>query len=71
VNVIRLEQLRKENPQTVAVGCPFCMVMFEDAAKNTGVDTDVARKDVAELLLQSLPPRSGTAEDPAGAGSER
>lgn len=57
VNVIRLEQLRRAEPQTVAVGCPFCMVMFEDAAKNTGVDTTVARKDVAEILLQSLPER--------------
>jgi hypothetical protein len=28
--------------------------MFEDAAKNTGVDETLARKDVAELLLQSL-----------------
>ena len=54
VNVIRLEQLRKAEPTTVAVACPFCMVMFEDAAKNTGADEAVARKDVAELLLASL-----------------
>jgi Fe-S oxidoreductase/nitrate reductase gamma subunit len=59
VNVIRLEQLRKEEPQTLAVGCPFCMVMFEDAAKNTGVDETLARKDVAEILLQSLPQQPG------------
>ncbi|HEU4326002.1 MAG TPA: heterodisulfide reductase-related iron-sulfur binding cluster [Roseiflexaceae bacterium] len=58
VNVIRLEQLQKAKPDTVAVGCPFCMVMFEDAAKNTGVDETLARKDVAELLLQSLPPQA-------------
>jgi Fe-S oxidoreductase len=57
INVIRLEQLRKAEPDTVAVACPFCMVMFEDAAKNTGVDQTVARRDVAELLLQSLPPK--------------
>ncbi len=56
VNVIRLEQLRQPNPTTLAVACPFCMVMFEDAAKNTGVDETLARKDVAELLLQSLTP---------------
>jgi hypothetical protein len=31
------------------------MVMFEDAAKNAGVDETLARKDVAEILLQSLP----------------
>ncbi len=55
VNVIRLEQLRKAEPEIIAVACPFCMVMFEDATKNTGVDQTIARRDVAELLLQSLP----------------
>ena len=54
VNVIRLEQLTAEQPQTVAMGCPFCMVMFEDAAKNTGRDESVKRRDVAELLLESV-----------------
>jgi Fe-S oxidoreductase len=57
VNVIRLEQLRQPDPQVIAVACPFCMVMFEDAAKNTGVDQTIARRDVAEILLQSLPPK--------------
>jgi Fe-S oxidoreductase len=55
INVIRLEQIQKAAPTAVAVACPFCMVMFEDAAKNTGVDETLARKDVAELLLASLP----------------
>ena len=59
VNVIRLEQLRKPEPTTLAVACPFCMVMFEDAAKNTGVDESLKRRDVAELLLQSLGERTG------------
>lgn len=54
INVIRLEQLQKAEPQTLALACPYCMVMFEDAAKNTGVGETLARKDVAELLLQSL-----------------
>jgi Fe-S oxidoreductase len=56
INVIRLEQLQTEKPDTVAMGCPFCMVMFEDAAKNTGQGDTLGRKDVAELLLQSLGP---------------
>ncbi len=47
-------ELRKPEPTTIAVACPFCMVMFEDAAKNTGADEAVARRDVAELLLASL-----------------
>lgn len=55
INVIRLEQLQRAKPTTVAMGCPFCMVMFEDAAKNTGVGDTLHRKDVAELLLESLP----------------
>jgi Fe-S oxidoreductase len=59
INVIRLEQLTKEQPQTVAMGCPFCMVMFEDAAKNTGRDESLKRRDVAEILLESVTPPSG------------
>jgi Fe-S oxidoreductase len=62
INVIRLEQLREARPTTLALGCPFCMVMFEDAAKNTGVGDTLARKDVAELLLQSLGPAAPPAE---------
>lgn len=54
INYIRLEQLTKEQPQTLALGCPFCMVMFEDAAKNTGRDETLRRRDVAELLLESV-----------------
>ncbi len=61
VNVIRLEQIQKAQPQTLALACPYCMVMFEDAAKNTGVDETLARKDVAELLLQSLGPARAAA----------
>ena len=54
VNVIRLEQLQKDEPNTLALSCPFCMVMFDDAAKNTGVDETLPRKDIAELLLESV-----------------
>ena len=56
INVIRLEQLTANKPQTLALGCPFCMVMFEDAAKNTGRDESLRRRDVAELLLESVMP---------------
>lgn len=38
------------------MGCPFCMVMFNDAATNTGVGDTLGRKDVAELLLESTTP---------------
>ncbi len=64
VNVIRLEQIQQAQPTTVAMGCPFCMIMFEDAAKNTGVGDTLHRKDVAELLLESLPPASSDGATP-------
>jgi Fe-S oxidoreductase len=54
VNVIRLEQLTAPQPDTVAVACPFCMVMFEDAAKNSGRADSLQRRDVAEMLLESV-----------------
>jgi Fe-S oxidoreductase len=56
INVIRLEQLTKEEPSTLAVACPFCMVMFEDAAKNTGRDETLKRRDIAEIVLESITP---------------
>jgi len=39
------------------VACPFCMVMFEDAAKNTGRDESLKRRDIAEIVLESITPR--------------
>ena len=56
-NVIRLEQIQKASRTRWRWPAHSDMVMFEDAAKNTGVDETLARKDVAELLLQSLPPK--------------
>jgi Fe-S oxidoreductase len=57
IAVIRMDQLTVKEPQTLAMGCPFCMVMFEDAAKTTGRDETLKRRDVAELLLESVTPK--------------
>jgi len=54
INTIRLGQLCAAEPQTLALACPFCMIMFEDAAKNAGMDETPARKDVAELVLEAV-----------------
>ena len=37
--------------RTVAVGCPFCLTMLEDAAKQGG---DMEIKDIAELVAAKL-----------------
>lgn len=57
IAVIRMDQLTVKEPQTLAMACPFCMVMFEDAAKTTGRDETLKRRDVAELLLESVTPK--------------
>ncbi|WP_129632431.1 heterodisulfide reductase-related iron-sulfur binding cluster [Candidatus Oscillochloris fontis] len=56
INAIRLDQLTTDEPDTLALACPFCMVMFEDAAKNSGRDETLKRRDIAELLLDAITP---------------
>jgi Fe-S oxidoreductase len=48
----RFKQAAATNADTVAVGCPFCMAMFNDAAKAEGSDIQV--KDVAEIIVEKL-----------------
>jgi Fe-S oxidoreductase len=47
----RLAEARSVGVRTVAVGCPFCLTMLEDAAKPGG---DVDIKDIAELVAAKL-----------------
>ena len=55
VNWNRFEEIADHGVETVAAACPFCNVMFEDAAKYQGVD-NIKIKDVAELLKESVLP---------------
>lgn len=54
VNVARWEQLKATGAKTVAVGCPFCMTMLDDASKADS-DSGVEVKDIAELVAVNLP----------------
>jgi len=58
VNFARWEQLKETEANTVAVGCPFCMTMLDDAAKNDE-QSSIAVKDVAELVAERLPTGAG------------
>ena len=49
----RFEEIEESGVETVAAACPFCNVMFEDAAKYVGNDK-IKIKDIAELLEDSL-----------------
>ena len=51
VSEARMAEARETGQSTLAVGCPFCMVMLSDAA---GTDIDMQVKDVAELLAEQL-----------------
>jgi len=58
VNFARWEQLKETGASTVAVGCPFCMTMLDDASKNDE-EAGIAVKDVAELVAEQLPATNG------------
>lgn len=52
VSEARFEEARATGQATLAVGCPFCMIMMSDAA---GVDSEMEIKDIAEILAERLP----------------
>jgi len=54
VNVARWEQLKATGAKTVAVGCPFCMTMLDDASKADS-EAGIEVKDVAEIVAAALP----------------
>jgi Fe-S oxidoreductase len=51
VNETRLAEAVAVGAKTVAVGCPFCLTMLVDAAKEHG---EVEVKDIAELVASKL-----------------
>jgi Fe-S oxidoreductase len=57
INTNRAEELVSINPETVAVGCPFCRVMISDGVtsiQSEGRAEGVEVRDVAQLLLRSV-----------------
>ncbi len=52
VNAARYQEAKESGASTVAVGCPFCMTMLNDAAKADGGAIQV--KDVAELVVERM-----------------
>jgi Fe-S oxidoreductase len=52
VNAARFAEAKSTGAETVAVGCPFCMVMLTDAAKADSGSVNVM--DVAEIVAKRL-----------------
>jgi len=53
-SVIRLEEARQLAPNILAAACPYCISMFEDAAKILGTSENMPVKDIAELVAEAL-----------------
>jgi Fe-S oxidoreductase len=56
VNAERYQQAKETGVDTLAVGCPFCMTMLNDASKADGGTMQV--KDVAELVAERMKQQS-------------
>ena len=52
INVERMDEAAATGADVVGVGCPFCMVMLDDGAKDKGSDVEV--KDVAQVVAESV-----------------
>lgn len=57
INVNRTKEALDTGADTVAVACPFCMTMISDGVKSHGKQDEVAVKDVAEIVAESLEDR--------------
>lgn len=53
VNVERIEEALGTGAETVAVACPFCMVMMTDGVKNKEKEDTVKVVDLAELVASA------------------
>lgn len=54
INIERIEEALATGAETIAVGCPFCMVMMTDGVKNKEKEESVKVFDLAELVAQSM-----------------
>lgn len=54
INVDRAEEALSTGAQTIAVACPFCMVMLSDGVKAKNKENEVDVIDLAELIDRSM-----------------
>ena len=54
INIARVREALKENPDTICSSCPYCLVMFEDGLKDEGAMDRVKALDLAEIVARAL-----------------
>ena len=53
-NRVRIREALNTGASVVAVACPLCAKMLDDAVKAESLDERIAVKDIAEILLESM-----------------
>ena len=54
ISHLRTDDTIKTKAEILAIACPLCMIMFEDAVKAKEVEETLKVMDIAELLEHSL-----------------
>ncbi|MCL4341814.1 MAG: heterodisulfide reductase-related iron-sulfur binding cluster [Candidatus Thermoplasmatota archaeon] len=54
ISQIRMKQALETGARKLAVACPFCMPMMEDASRTLNVQDQIAVKDIAEIISENL-----------------
>ena len=71
-NMERTDEALASASETLAVGCPYCNIMLSDGVTERGADGDMAVRDVAQILLESIefhPESSAAATTNGGNGN--
>jgi Fe-S oxidoreductase len=53
INVLRTKDALETAPNIIATGCPYCNTMMTDGVKFHEKETQIAVKDIAELIVES------------------
>jgi Fe-S oxidoreductase len=51
---MRFDDALSLNPNLISTACPFCLTMFEDAAKEKGKEESIMVKDIIELVEEAI-----------------
>jgi len=60
INVTRVKQSLDRSPAIIATACPYCAVMMSDGVSAVGRGDDIATRDIAELVAESLAPATAS-----------
>jgi Fe-S oxidoreductase len=54
INEMRMDQVLDTQADVLATACPYCLQMFEDAARVKEVEETLKVKDIAELVDEAM-----------------